>query len=164
MASKKTQERLAKLVKGPTQAEAKPDPKPVEPAQSEKARVEETQEEGAKYQPKRVSKEMLAAVRHELLAQAKGAGLSVEETSGVFKILGKGKLWLSVAKNGATVNLLGFCVDGASPVSEAEAKARHIGRTRGQLDMSEDRGKVVAAFAKALAALQVASVLALFIR
>jgi hypothetical protein len=105
--------------------------------------------------------------RQELLAAAKAAGLTVSETSGVFKVLSeKSKLWLSISKKGTSLHLVGFNVESpvVGKVTEEQAKVRHIGRVRGEASLTADLVALKAAFAKALAIIQVGAVLALFVR
>jgi hypothetical protein len=80
-------------------------------------------------------------------------GLNVEEKSGFYKITGptKGRT-VYLATKGGRVDLSGFSVDHPAVVqiSAEEAKEKHIGKVRGQLDFEQDDEAVTAAFSAAL--------------
>lgn len=72
-----------------------------------------------------------------MLDIAKQMGLSCDEKSGFYKIVGaqKGRA-VYLAKRGGRVDISGFTVDdvvGVTVISEEEAKRRHIGKVRGQM-------------------------------
>lgn len=68
---------------------------------------------------------------------AEKASLKIEEKSGFLKITGAAKgRTVYVARKGGRVDLSGFTVDqpAVRQVSEDEAKEKHLGKVRGQLD------------------------------
>jgi len=92
-----------------------------------------------------------------LLDQAKAAGVLAEEKSGFVKLSAgvKGKN-LYIAKKGGRVDLSGFTVEAAAvrQVSETEAKEKHLGKVRGQLDFEQADEAVLAAFTAAVGELK----------
>lgn len=75
----------------------------------------------------------------DMLTTAKGMGLVIEDKSGFHKIFGNKKgVCVYLAKNGGRADLSNFCIDHHAVVgiSQEEAKARHIGKVRGQVDFS----------------------------
>lgn len=92
----------------------------------------------------------------QLLEQAKAAGLNMEDMSGFTKLTGADKKRrVLVAKKGGRVDLSGFTVEAAAikQISETEAREKHLGKVRGQLDFNKSDEEVMAAFGTALAAL-----------
>lgn len=102
----------------------------------------------------------------ELVKLAQEQGLAVSETSGFYKVEGRAKgLRLYVAKKGSRLDLSGFCVThpAVKPITEAEAKAKRIGKVRGQV-LNALPADFKAAYHLALQSLAVASALMLIIR
>lgn len=93
----------------------------------------------------------------KLLEQATSAGLSTVEMSGFTKITGANKkLRVLVAKKGGRVDLSGFTVEAAAirQITEQEARQKHLGKVRGQIDFDKSDDEVLAAFSAALTELQ----------
>jgi hypothetical protein len=90
---------------------------------------------------------------------ATAAGLETKENSGFLKINGgvKGKNVL-IAKKGGRVDLSGFTVEAAAvkQLSETEAREKHLGKVRGQIDFNKTDDEVLEAFSGALVELKVA--------
>jgi hypothetical protein len=91
-----------------------------------------------------------------LTEQAKAAGLTIEDKSGFLKVNGgvKGKN-VYIAKKGGRVDLSGFTVEAAAvkQISEQDAREKHLGKVRGQLDFNKSDDEVLSAFSSALTAL-----------
>jgi len=91
---------------------------------------------------------------------ATAAGLETKENSGFLKVNGgvKGKNVL-IAKKGGRVDLSGFTVeaDAVKQLSETEAREKHLGKVRGQIDFNKTDDEVLASFSAALAELKVAA-------
>lgn len=89
---------------------------------------------------------------------AAAAGLETKENSGFLKVNGgvKGKNVL-IAKKGGRVDLSGFTVEAAAvtQLSEQEARDKHLGKVRAQLDFNKSDDEVLAAFAVAVEGLKV---------
>lgn len=85
--------------------------------------------------------------------------LKTEEMSGFVKVTGstKGKRIL-IAKKGGRVDLSGFTIeaDAVKQISEQEARDKHLGKVRAQLDFGRSDDEVLAAFGQALSELNVA--------
>lgn len=96
----------------------------------------------------------------QMLAEARRRNFSVIDQTGFTKITGdwKGRA-VYVAIKGGKANVAGFAVDhpAISPLSEDEARARHLGSVRGQFDFSRPDPEVLVAFALALDGLTKAS-------
>jgi len=94
-----------------------------------------------------------------LRTNAEAAGLTIEDKSGFLKMSGgvKGKN-VYVAKKGGRVDLSGFTVEAAAvkQITETEAREKHLGKVRGQLDFNQSDDQVLEAFGSALAALKLA--------
>lgn len=91
--------------------------------------------------------------------RAKSAGLTVEEQSGYLKITGSAKgRGVYVARKGGRVNLGGFTVQAPAvkQISEDEARAKHLGKVRGQLDLDQPDDAILSAYELALAELKAA--------
>ncbi|GAO01914.1 hypothetical protein [Anaeromyxobacter sp. PSR-1] len=115
--------------------------KPVEPKPVETKKVEEKKPE-----PKK------GLDVNGLVSLAKDAGLTVEENSGFYKIVGKSpSIRMYIAKRGSRIDLAGFCVKtpGITELSEAEAKAKRLGKVRGQL-LNADQNVAVKAVSEAI--------------
>jgi len=91
---------------------------------------------------------------------ATAAGLETKENSGFLKVNGgvKGKNVL-IAKKGGRVDLSGFTVEAEAvkQLSETEAREKHLGKVRGQIDFNKTDDEVLASFSAALAELKVAT-------
>jgi hypothetical protein len=90
----------------------------------------------------------------KLVANAKAAKLSVEEKSGFHKVTHegvKGKA-IYIAKKGGRVDLSGFSVDSPAvrQITEADARDKHLGKVRGQLDFAQTDEAVLGAYSRAL--------------
>lgn len=89
---------------------------------------------------------------------ATAAGLETKENSGFLKVNGgvKGKNVL-IAKKGGRVDLSGFTVEAAAvtQLSEQEARDKHLGKVRAQLDFNKSDDEVLAAFSAAVEGLKV---------
>jgi hypothetical protein len=88
-----------------------------------------------------------------LLAKARESGLDLVEKSGFIKITGKSKgRAVYVAKKGGRADFSGFSLAGTAvlQVSEDEAKARHLGKVRGQLNFECSDEQVLEAYNEAL--------------
>ena len=85
------------------------------------------------------------------LAQAQG--LTVDEMSGFVKLTGSDKSKrVLIAKKGGRVDLSGFTVElgAVRQISETEAREKHLGKVRGQLDFEKTDEEVLSAFTAAL--------------
>lgn len=91
-----------------------------------------------------------------LQARATKAELKIEDKSGFLKITGstKGRK-VYVAKKGGRVDASGFTIENAAikQISEQEAKDKHLGKVRGQIDFDQDDASVLAAYDALLAEL-----------
>jgi hypothetical protein len=90
----------------------------------------------------------------EMVAERK---MVVEEKSGYHKVTGNAKKkTVYIAVKGGRVDLSGFSIDhaGITQISEEEAKGRHLGKVRGQIDFDRDDSVVLDALEKALVELQ----------
>lgn len=91
-----------------------------------------------------------------LTDKAKASGLTVEDKSGFLKITGatKGRT-VYVAKKGGRVDLSGFTVEAPAvkQISEADAREKHLGKVRGQLDFNASDADVLSAYDAALSQL-----------
>jgi hypothetical protein len=85
---------------------------------------------------------------------AKDAGCDIRENTGFHVITGKaGKsLRIYVAKRGGIIDLLGFTVqdEAIRQISREEAKAKHMGRVFGRVDLDKTDEAVLAAYSQAL--------------
>lgn len=93
----------------------------------------------------------------KLLEQATAASLNLEDMSGFTKITGANKkLRVLVAKKGGRVDLSGFTVeaDAVRQITEQEAREKHLGKVRGQIDFNKSDDEVLAAFSAALTELK----------
>jgi hypothetical protein len=83
--------------------------------------------------------------------------LEVKEMSGFLKVNGGVKKKnLYIAKKGGCVDFSGFTVesDAVTQISEAEAKAKHLGKVRGRLNFEKSDKEVLEAFSAALKSLK----------
>lgn len=91
-----------------------------------------------------------------LIQRATTAGFVITDKSGFIKISGstKGRK-VYVARKGGRVDGSGFAVEHAAllPVSEEEAREKHIGKVRCQIDFDQDDASVLSAYDALLAAL-----------
>lgn len=91
-----------------------------------------------------------------LTKKAQDAGYNIQEMSGFWKVTGstKGRRVL-IAKKGGRVDLSGFSIDAqaVSHLTEEEARQKHLGKVRAQLDFSQPDDAVLAAYDSALAQL-----------
>lgn len=88
-----------------------------------------------------------------LTEAAKTAGLTLEDKSGFLKVTGTAKgRTVYIAKKGGRVDLSGFTVEAAAvkQISETEAREKHLGKVRGQLDFDKTDEEVLTAFSAAL--------------
>lgn len=95
-----------------------------------------------------------------LQEHAEKAGLDVADKSGFLKITGRVKgRCVYVAKKGGRVDLSGFTLDSnaVTQVSEEEARVKHLGKVRGQLNFELSDDEVMSAYSSALHALVAAS-------
>jgi len=93
----------------------------------------------------------------EMLRMASSVGLCVDENKSFHKITGTvEKRAVYIATKGGRVDLSGFDIDHPScnKISEDDAKQRHLGRVRGQLDFSKGDVQTIEAFEKALKELE----------
>jgi hypothetical protein len=86
------------------------------------------------------------------------AGLTVKPKTGFEQVSsgnGNGRK-AYVAKKGGRVDFSGFTVDGPAiiQISEADAKAKHLGRVRGQIDFDCSDDEILAAVDRSIALLQ----------
>lgn len=84
-----------------------------------------------------------------LEARARAAGLNVETQSGYLKVTGPTKgLRIYIAKKGGKVFLNGFSVTAPAilPISEEDAKQRHMGRVKAELDFNQADDAVLSAY------------------
>ncbi len=81
------------------------------------------------------------------------AGLEQDEKSGFIKVTATGRTAkLYVAKKGGRVDLaFEFSAPGIKQITEEDAKARHLGKIRGQLDFEQTDETLTEAFGAALA-------------
>lgn len=94
-----------------------------------------------------------------LQEKATTAGLKIEDKSGFLKITGAGKgRTVYVAKKGGRVDLSGFTVSSPAvkQITEEEARDKHLGKVRGQLDFNQSDDAVLAAYDSALTELATA--------
>ena len=83
-------------------------------------------------------------------------GLVVKDNSGFHKITGSAKgRSIYIAKKGGRVDLSGFTLDSEAvkQISEEEAKDKHLGKVRGQLNFDSDDETILSTYTKALASL-----------
>lgn len=88
-----------------------------------------------------------------LRGRAEQMGLRIEDKTSFLKIHGpqKGRN-VYVAKKGGRVDLSGFTVDHPAirQISEEQARQKHLGKVRGQVDFDKDDDSVLAAYGAAL--------------
>jgi hypothetical protein len=133
-------------------------PSTSEPTQAELA--EKLTEAGKKAESQKAARRERAVKGSHLLEtltlRAKEAGLTVEDKSGFLRVSGttKGRS-VYIAKKGGRVDLSGFEVQAVAvtQISEEEARAKHLGKVRGQLNFNKTDNEVLAAYADALKAL-----------
>lgn len=92
-------------------------------------------------------------LNQKFIELATAQGLTVDEMSGFVKLTGPDKRKrLLIAKKGGRVDLSGFTVelDAVRQISETEAREKHLGKVRGQLDFEKTDDEVLAAFTAAL--------------
>ncbi|MBV8068284.1 MAG: hypothetical protein JO270_00165 [Acidobacteriaceae bacterium] len=92
----------------------------------------------------------------QLLSSDRIGALTTEDKSGFTKIVGKQKgRAIYVAKKGGRVDLSGFTVEAeaVTTISEEDARQKHLGKVRGQLDFNKADDAVLAAYDAALAVL-----------
>lgn len=89
----------------------------------------------------------------DLTSRARSAGLTLQEKSGFLKVTGsvKGRS-IYVAKKGGRVDFSGFAVDSpaVTTITEEEARQKHLGKVRGQLNFNQPDDLVVDAYKFAL--------------
>lgn len=88
-----------------------------------------------------------------MLDAARSKGLVIDDKSGFHKIFGnRKKVCVYLSKKGGRADLSGFCIDDPAvvPMSAEEAKEKHLGKVRGQVDFSADDRLVVAAWDRIL--------------
>lgn len=93
----------------------------------------------------------------KFLEAATVAGLTIDEMSGFTKLTGADKKKrVLIAKKGGRVDLSGFTVEAEAirQVTEAEAKEKHLGKVRGQVDFNKTDDEVLSAFSSALSQLK----------
>lgn len=93
----------------------------------------------------------------KLMQLATEAGLQVEEMSGFTKLTGPDKSKrVLLAKKGGRVDLSGFSLElsAVKQISETEAREKHMGKVRGQLDFEKTDDEVVEAYSAALTELK----------
>lgn len=97
-----------------------------------------------------------AHLTERLLQLVYELGLVQEEKSGFIKVTATGRSGkLYIAKKGGRVDLaFPFAAEGIKQVTEEEAKARHLGKIRAQLDFDRDDDTILSAFAEALEAVK----------
>ena len=98
-----------------------------------------------------------AHLLEKLRSKAVEDGLTVEDKSGFIKITGTAKSRaVYLAKKGGRVDLSGFSIDNVAinNISEEEAKNKHIGRVRGQINFDKTDEEVLAAYDIALSQLK----------
>lgn len=74
-----------------------------------------------------------------MMSVVKQRKLAVDDKAGYHKIFGNEKgVCVYLAKKGGRADLSGFCVEHPAviPLSEEEAKAKHLGKVRGQVDFN----------------------------
>jgi hypothetical protein len=89
----------------------------------------------------------------QLLSEDRVKGLTTEDKSGFTKIVGKTKgRAIYVAKKGGRVDLSGFTVESpaVAQITEEDARQKHLGKVRGQLDFNAADDAVLAAYDAAL--------------
>lgn len=95
----------------------------------------------------------------QFVKMAQDAGCTVRENTGFHVIVGAaGKsLRIYVARRGGIVDFLGFSVQDPAvrQVSKEEAKAKHMGRVEGRMNLELTDDEVLAAFALALEVINV---------
>lgn len=108
------------------------------------------EEQKAQRRERAVKGSHLLAAHLEL---AKRDGLTVQDKTGFHRIVGvaTGKA-VYVAKKGGRIDLSGFTIDhsAVSQLTAEEAKDRHLGKVRGQLDFNQSDEDVTAAYLLAL--------------
>lgn len=90
---------------------------------------------------------------NELVAQS---GLATKDKTGFTQIQGASKgRKVYVAKKGGRVDLSGFTVESSAvtQITEADAKQKHLGKVRGQINFDASDADVIAAVQAALATL-----------
>jgi len=97
-----------------------------------------------------------AHLHEQIVALVKGAGLEVVENTGFLKVVGNGnKNKLLVAIKGGRVDLSGFTIESPAviQVSEADAKAKHLGKVRGFVNFDASDEQVLEVISEALSVL-----------
>lgn len=125
-----------------------------------KSKLEQANKKAEKAKAERRARAVKGShLTEKFVAVAREAGCDIRENTGFHVITGKaGKsLRIYVAKRGGIVDLLGFSVehDAVRQISREEAKAKHMGRVFGRLDLDKADEAVLEAYGKAVEALNV---------
>lgn len=105
---------------------------------------------------KRASRVSGSHLLNQMIDAAKDMKLIVEDKSGWYVISGNKKgVACILSQKGGKAHLRGFSIEeaGVKQVTEEEAKARHIGKVRGEIDFDREDAVVLAAWQKALGTL-----------
>ena len=89
----------------------------------------------------------------DMADMARSRGLTVDPGKSFYKITGsKKKVTVYLHVKGGRVDLNGFCVDhpGIVPMTQEEARAKHLGRVRGQIDFNVGDVQAMDAFSAAI--------------
>jgi hypothetical protein len=97
-----------------------------------------------------------AHLHEQIVTMVKASGLEIVENTGFLKVVGNGnKNKLLVAIKGGRVDLSGFTLENAAviQVSEADAKAKHLGKVRGFVNFDASDEQVLEVIREALTVL-----------
>lgn len=142
MASKKTQERLARTVKAEKKVEAR-EASRTEPRTEAVTKVEakpKPETKRAEKEKAEAKRDLVAKDREMVLRMFRDAGLEVEKRTGWHKVQGRDRKRVYVSVGGPQVHLSGFTVTGhlVEQLSPEKAKERHLGSVRGVLHLDRN--------------------------
>ena len=98
---------------------------------------------------KRTKKVVGSHLVEDMMQTVKTMGLAVDEKSGFYKIFGNKKgVCVYLAKKGGKAVLSNFCIEhhAIDPISEEQAKAKHLGKVRGEINFTKPIPDVLAAW------------------
>lgn len=98
-----------------------------------------------------------AHLHEDIKSLVKASGLEIVENTGFLKVVGNGnKNKLLIAVKGGRVDLSGFTIESPAviQVSEADAKAKHLGKVRGFVNFDAADAEVLSVVSQAIEVLK----------
>lgn len=122
-----------------------------------KEKLEQAGQKAEKAKAEKQTRAVKGAHLHEqIVSMVRSSGLEVVENTGFLKVVGNGnKNKLLVAVKGGRVDLSGFTIESPAvvQVSEADAKAKHLGKVRGFVNFDSSDEQVLEVIREAIAIL-----------